>query len=325
MAVALESRAFSPIKEEDCDKDIRIRVHYASFLPWGTLVSNKRLAEWAKKAGYDDGVEWMALQLAGLPFGPAHEVKVKSAKILSEALVDVKSAHVVFNPYATTWRILTGAPDGIKPDAKLPKFLLAFASGKNSLEAIHKLEQVKAQAGESLPVVTYPFLGGKDIYGPYRFSLLQTAVYYFDRMTPKEMIQAVYDGRYQGIAVDLLHMREGYYENKDYPFLPWQKTLEQFWKAGVLKEIHIQPGGNGQPSRGISDSIDGELAALAGGTEYNTELDNMIRFLKNLGFRGPYVTEINPMALAKLQGQKILRIGDLIKSHQEIVDHIKRN
>lgn len=338
MAVVLERKPqnFIPDEEEvpreeiEEIKEIKVRMHLLNLVPWSIFRSNRKSTEWAKEANYNDGVEWMALQLDGLPFGPTHEVQVNSVTALSEVVMDIKSAHVVFNPFATIWGILTRRPDRIAPGQRLPFFLLSLASQPVSYEAIKKLERVKG----NLPVVTFPSRQGENIFGEYQGPLVQTQALYFDKMTPEQMIAAVEEGHYAGVCIDLLHMREAARDGS-YPFLPgkeggktdaWKYTLEKFWRAGVLKEVHVQPGGGGQLEHGISEESRRELGALIGGVgEYSTELDQMVRFLKyELRFPGPYVTEINPLALIPLKGVKVLRPRNLIEIHREIVDHIKR-
>lgn len=321
MAVTLETHPSIsiPAKDSPQKEEIKVRSHLANFLPWATITSNQRLAGWVKEASYNDGVEWIGLGLRDFPLGPTHEIKVKSLEVLSEITPDIKSAHATFNPYATFWGIVARQPDRLVPEKPYPPFLLALASNNASQEAIKKLEKLK----EDLRVVTYSALHGEDIWGQYRHPLIQTGGFIYDKLTPREIIEQVRKGIYDGVCVDLTHMREQASDGT-YPFLPWQETLEKFWQAGVLTEVHVQAGRPKEEERGGQFDNFEELKAFLSGTNYRTELDQMVRFLKQLGFRGPYVTEINPLALRRLKGVKELRPHNLIEIHQEIVDHVKR-
>lgn len=72
-----------------------------------------------------------------------------------------------------------------------------------------------------------------------------------------------------------------------------------------------------------------ELKAIFGeNPNYDTRLGRMLKFLiHDIGFMGPYTSEIDPRALVKIYGKKILlppNYGKLLEAQGAAIDYIRR-
>jgi hypothetical protein len=120
---------------------------------------------------------------------------------------------------------------------------------------------------------------------------------------------------YTGYCVDLSHLRGkpigGYTLN------PWQETLPQL--LPFTQELHVSAG---RYDMGYQKTEE-ELKDLIRGTR-NTQLPQMLDFIKRADWSGRVVTEIPPLALHRLRGNSsFLSINNLMEDHQEIVQNIK--
>lgn len=144
-----------------------------------------------------------------------------------------------------------------------------------------------------------------------------------------EIIRAVRAGEYSKVCVDTYHFQEATNTGVR-PFGSTEKelfeTLERFHRAGVLGEVHVQPGRLINLDRTIE--TDEELKAMFGeDPSYNTRLGRMLKFLiHDLGFMGPYTAEIDPRALVDIYGKKILlppQRGKMLEAQAAAIDYIR--
>lgn len=117
---------------------------------------------------------------------------------------------------------------------------------------------------------------------------------------------------YTGLCLDTLHYRRRHGELS----LPcWQEALSIMVEKDVIKEIHVGAGRTDIPS--VDSSA--ELKDLLNGTE-KTELINMLKMFRELGWQGRVVTEIPAESLAMVRGGgRFLTPDELANDHKRIV------
>ncbi|MDO8657723.1 MAG: hypothetical protein Q7K55_03210 [Candidatus Levybacteria bacterium] len=319
-----------PEKQSEQVRTPKVDIHMGNFLPWSSVIDNKRLVNWAEKAGADQ-IEWIA---AGpvtdrLPIGPTHDVLIKPVAALQQILGKrLGQGHVIFNPYATFWGIIGRRQDPLRPSEPIAAYNLVLSNEKASKRALKKLEIVK---NGKFPIVVYPPFNGKDIQEHYKESYIQTHPAFFnDTRKAEEIIKAIHAGTYSKVCVDTYHFQEA--TNRGIrPFGKTEKelfeTLEKFYKAGVLGEVHVQPGRIISLDKTLE--TDDDLKGIFGeNPSYNTQLGRMLKFLiHDLGFLGPYTIEIDPRALISIYGKKILLppgTGKLLEAQASAIDYVRR-
>ncbi|MDP3987537.1 MAG: hypothetical protein Q8P80_00130 [Candidatus Levybacteria bacterium] len=269
----------------------KVWLHTANFFPYTALVKNETLVKWAKESGAD-GVVWIAARR------PAHEVLKKDEEEL-KVIFDGRlgAGHVIFNPYADFFKIITRRPDPLRPKERIAFYNLLLSKELVSRKALEKLQRAKP----GLAINVYPPFNGKEIYERYQNPRYQTLPAFFnDERNAKQIVEAVQRGDYSSVCVDLYHFQEATNTGRR-PFGQKEddlkKTLETFHNAGVLKEVHVQPGRliNVDDALLSRDDLNGVLAG-----SYNTRMGRLLKFLVNeLGFAGPYTVEIDSRAIGK--------------------------
>ncbi|OGF74511.1 hypothetical protein A3J56_01060 [Candidatus Giovannonibacteria bacterium RIFCSPHIGHO2_02_FULL_46_20] len=307
-----------------------IHVHVGNFLPWSAVVKNSTLIKWTEKTGADK-LEWMAVGPVSekVPVGPTHEVLAKPVSALQEIFgKTLGHGHVIFNPYASLWGILGRKPDPLRPGESLALYNLILSNEAVSRNALQKLEMVKEN---KFPVVVYPPFRGTEIQSKYKESYLQThPAFYDDARNTENLIKAVRSGEYSKICVDTYHFREAT-QVGERPFGKTEKelfqTLEKLHRAGVLGEVHVQPGRMLHLDTTIETQE--ELKTIFGeNPSYDTQLGRTLQFLiHDLEFMGPYTFEVDPRALVKIYGKKILlppNCGKILEAQSAAIDYMRR-
>lgn len=312
-------------------------IHTANFLPWSAVVSNSTLLDWVEKTKADK-LEWMAASplaaapgIRHIPIGPVNEVLATPVAVLRQLYGEKLGAgHVIFNPYSNLWNLARRAKDPLREDIgeRMALYNLIIAEEEVSRTALEKLDAVKEG---KLPIVVYPPFNGKDVYGKYNNARIQTHPAFFnDNRDAKGLIEVVKKGDYSQVCVDTYHFQEA--TNTGFrPFGETEKdlfkSLEELMKAGVLGEVHIQPG----RLINLDTSVDSEAdlrAALSDNPSYDTFTGRLLQFMiHDLGFMGPYTSEIDPKALAKIHGKSILlphNMDKMLNEQASVVDYIRR-
>lgn len=301
------------------NKEIDVRFSYSSIVsPLRAFTwNNGRFIGWSKEAGYTS-TEFLPFRNA------ATEVLVKDIKVIS-SIKDVKSGHVVYNPYATVWSVLTRRTDPLRKNVPLGLYNLAFVDQKTSQKVLRKLEENL----NGFYVVTYPYeIGGKRPYGEYQNPVVQTHPAVFNDETSAEtLIKLVRAGKYSGVAWDIFHALESTGSGFK-PFRNWKNSLHQLLDAGVINEIHIQAGRIREKYSPVPD-MSWLKGMLGENPRYNNELGQMIRLVKEHDPSIPFVIEINIGGLIKagLLGNRSELSADLNKVkniHSQLIDYVKR-
>lgn len=267
----------------------------------------------AKGAGYD-GIEWSPLR------GPSAEILGAPDPLIIASLDrNVTSAHTHIHPSATLWSVISRRRDPLRPFQRMRIHNLAFADSKTAVRAIHQLENL---LHNNLPVATYPPVRGDFYaYGEYKNPMLQPHPPVFeDKRTAKDIAVDVKEGKYNGIWLDLYHMREQTADGTR-PLMPWQDSIDTL--LPFIKGVHFQVGRTEYADPNI-DSPRELKTIFAQYPDMNTEAAQMLRMLKKGGFEGPIIVEVNASALAKIFGMKALRLDNLRQYHKQIIDYVKR-
>jgi len=312
------------------EKKPEVHIHMANFLPWSSVVRNKTLMQWTAGSGADK-LEWIAVGPISdkVPIGPTHEVLSKPVSALQEIFgKKLGHGHVIFNPFASFWGILGRKSDPYRPEEPLALYNLLLANEEMSRQALKKLELVKKG---KFPVVVYPQLHGEKPKNDYSEPYIQTHPAVLDDPRGADaIIKAIEAGDYSKVCVDTFHFQEAT-KSGVRPFGDSEKelfrSLEKFYKAGVLGEVHVQPGRLTHLDETIRDER--ELKAIFGeNPNYDTRLGRMLKFLiHGLGFMGPYTFEVDPRALVKIYGQKVLLppdYGNILEAQGAAIDYIRR-
>lgn len=313
-------------------KSPEVMVHIANFLPWSAVVPNQKLMEWVDKSGADS-LEWMAVgpKVDHIPLGPTHDVLVKPVAALQHVFgEELGNGHAIFDAYTTVWNILGRRPDPIRPPQKIGLYNLAIASQSASARALQKLEIVKNGV---FPVNVYKSFAGVDTREGITQPYLQThPAFINDRRNADQLIQAVRRGAYKKITLDFHHMQEATPDGF-YPFGTNESELfasiEKLHKAGVLGEVHVQPGRLIHTDDQVAPHED--LDTIFGpNPSYDTRTGRMLRFLiHDLGFMGPYTAEIDPRAIGRVFGKGkpyglLPPLEKILEAQPYMVDYIKR-
>ncbi|KKR81430.1 MAG: hypothetical protein UU73_C0001G0090 [Candidatus Daviesbacteria bacterium GW2011_GWA1_41_61] len=209
---------------------------------------------------------------------------------------EVRSGHVIFNPYATLGSVLKRKEDPLRPGEKLSFYNLLLAENAQAQKALHSLET--AFRG-NFPVVTYNYkVNGRKMYGNFRQPLLQTHPAVFnDESNAGDLIRQVQSQAAAGIVYDCYHAQEAT-KSGNRPLGDWKKSLGAFLEAGVLKEVHVQAGR--VPHNDPTVPSFAWLREMVGtNPNYNTELGQMIRMVKDAAPQTPFVVEITFDGLIK--------------------------
>lgn len=296
-------------------KESEVRFSYASLPVWPVIAcwNNKKITGLADRLSYDS-VEFLPLK------GAVKDV-INNVEVVA-SLEKIRSGHVHFNPYATSFRVLARKPDPLRPGKKLGLYNLVFTEPNTSIKALKTLERVFAD----FPVVTYPYkVNGKSPYGEYLKPWVQTHPAVFnDESTADDLIRQVRKGEYKGVVWDIYHALEATKSGKR-PLKDWSTSLGKLLEAGVLREIHISPGRITEKDPSIDDIK--WLRDLIN-HDYDSDIGKMIRLVKDSGQDIPFVVEISVLSLVKnrlASPEAALRTtADLQEIHGSIVDFIKR-
>lgn len=279
--------------------------------------NNSHYRQWAQEAGFDS-VEFHALK------GATRDV-IRTPLHVLEQWTDVRSGHVIFNPYSTLGSVLKRQEDPLRPGKKLDVYNLLLAKNTQAQKVLYKLED--AFRG-SFPVVTYNYeVDGSTPYGKYRQPLLQTHPAVFnDESTAEDLVQLVKNGTAVGIVWDCYHALEATSSGKR-PFEDWKKSLSTLLEAGVLKEVHVQAGRVHHNDPSVPSFI--WLREMVGtNPNYNSELGQMIRMVKQAVPDVPFVAEITFNSLIKAEiipkTSVLGRLHHFQDVYKEIADYIKR-
>ncbi len=301
------------------NKEVDVRFSYSSIVsPLRSFTwNNGRFIEWSKEAGYTSA-EFLPFRTA------ATEVLVKDIKVIS-SIKDIKSGHVVFNPYATVWSVLTRRVDPLRKNVPLGLYNLAFVDQKTSQKALRKLETNL----DDFYVVTYPYeVGINRPYGEYQNPVVQTHPAVFnDETSADTLIKQVREGKYKGVAWDTFHALEST-KSGFKPFRNWKASLHKLLDAGVIREIHVQAGRIREKYSPVQDT--GWLEGMTGeNPKYNNELGQMIRLVKENDLSIPFVIEINIGGLVKAgllsnQSELSADLNKVKNIHSQLIDYVKR-
>ncbi|MDO8551750.1 MAG: hypothetical protein Q7S03_03685 [bacterium] len=284
-------------------------------IPW--LWKNQDLIIWARDAGYQS-VEFHSFRAA------AQEVLKQDIEIVA-SLDKIKSGHVIFNPYATVWKVLARKQDPLRPGRKLDFYNLALASNKTAMKALHKLEE---KVSGKFPVVTYPFEeSGENPYGKYKTPLLQTHPSVFnDERTAEILTMLVKLGIYSGVVWDTVHALEAT-ESGHRPLGDYRDSLVKLLEAGVIKEVHMQLGRTVHLDPFI-DNLRWLKDATGESPRYNNDLGQMLRIVKEHDPSIPIVIEVQISGLIQTGMLKLTDLLDpkleaVAKIHQQLVHYAK--
>lgn len=277
---------------------------YTAFLPMGSLVNI------AKESGYG-GFEWHPLR------GTVSGLQVNSGLIGKDSKDAIVSLH-------QSWRSEKSLAEALKhPNRSLAT--IAYVILPERIASLNDLEHLQKVLGKKLPVVLYPSLPdeesgterdfGEKIFQPYADIMARWGV-----KTVDELISEAYKRGYTGFAIDLFHMRR---PNIDGVGLnPWQETLPQLLPH--TKEVHISAGRTDlHYVKGMPDT-ESELKGLLD-SKGDTELLQMLRAIRESGWKGRVVTEIPAIALHQLRREagQSSSIKTLIQDHRKIVGNIQ--
>ncbi|MFH1971110.1 MAG: hypothetical protein ABIJ05_01870, partial [Patescibacteria group bacterium] len=203
-------------------KEIDVRFSYASIgFPLRAFTwSNTQFIDWAKETGYKSA-EFLPFRFA------ASEVLISGVSVIS-SLNFIKSGHVVFNPYATVWSVLSKETDPLRKNVVLEKYNLAFVNANTAQKALKKLEENL----QDFYIVTYPYeVSGKRPYGEYSNPVVQTHPAVFDdKSSAEDLIKLVKEGKYSGVAWDSFHALETTSDGTK-PFRNWREVLHKLLEA----------------------------------------------------------------------------------------------
>lgn len=281
------------------------------------LWKNNQYIRWAQDTGYD-GVEFHGLRpcVREVLSLPDNELKRKN---------EIKSGHVIFNPYANLKSILLRNSDPLRPGEKIAFYNLFLADNARAIAALHKLERVLAG---NFPVVTYPYeVSGVHPFGEYRVSLIQTHPAVFnDESTAEDFIQAVKAEKCAGIVWDTYHALEKT-TSGNRPLADWRRSLTKLLEAGAVGEVHVQAGRifHNDPS---VPSLEWLKGMTGGNPQYNSELGQMIRLVKSANPSIPFVVEISIESLLKagiLTTALLFLKPEQVKAvYRELQDYVRR-
>jgi hypothetical protein len=301
-------------------KETDVRFSYSSIVsPIRALTwSNSKFIEWANDTGYSSA-EFFPYK------GTSAEILIRSAEVIS-SLKEIRSGHVVYNPYATNLSVLVRREDPLRKNVSLGLYNLAFVEQKTSQKVFDKLEE---HLSEGFHVVTYPYeISGNKPYGEYKNPVVQTHPAVFnDESTADDLIRLVKEGKYKGVAWDTFHALESTKDGNK-PLGNWEESLNKLLEANVVKEVHVQAGRVREKYSPIKD-----MSWLKGMTgeypDYNNELGQMCKMVKAHDPTIPFVIEINTEGLAKAgMVDKTTpwfgNLEDVRKIHGQLIDYVKR-
>lgn len=301
-------------------KEVDVRFSYSSIaFPLRAFIwKNSDYIRWAKETGY--------ISSEFFPFrASANEIFVKNINVIA-SLDHIKSGHVVFNPYATTWSVLIRKEDRLRKGVPLGWYNLAFVENRVSIQALKKLDE---RLSSNFYVVTYPYdVNGVNLYGSYKNQVLQTHPAVFnDKSTAEDIIELVKRDKYQGVAWDTFHALEAVQDGTK-PLGDWKKSIGKLLEARVIKEIHVQAGRVREKYSPVPDMS--WLHEMTGESpRYGNELGQMMKMVKEHDKNIPFVIEINLEGLLKagLIDKIPFFSRDLEKVqaiHRELIDYVKR-
>ena len=302
------------------EKEMDVRFSYSSIaspiraIAW----NNGKYIDWAKDTGYTS-VEFFPFK------GTSTEIILQNAEVIS-SLNEIKSGHVVYNPYATNISVLARKEDPLRKGVPFGPYNLAFVNKKTSKKVYGRLEK---HLSDEFYVVTYPYeVGGKIPYGKYKNPVVQTHPAVFnDESTADDLIELVNKGVYNGVAWDTFHALEATKDDVK-PLANWEESLDKLLVAGVVSEVHVQAGRVREKYSAVPDMS--WLKGMTGESpEYNNELGKMLRLVKSYDETIPFVIEINTEGLAQagMVGKMTPWFGnldDVRDIHGQLIDYVKR-
>lgn len=273
-----------------------------------TFWSTEALVETAKNAGYR-GFEW-------------HSIRTVAGVQMNAGLTTQHSKEAVFSLHQS-WRSEKSLAAAWKHPNR-PLAMMAYVLLPERISSLNDLERLQKVLGRKLPVVLYPShpdeeSGTNRDFAEKIFQPYTEVMRWWEVETPEELIAEAYKRGYTGLCLDLFHMRR---KNTDgYGLNPWQETLPQLLPH--TSEIHISAGRIDLSYVKGNPDTESELKSLLD-PKNNTELLEMLRAIRELGWRGRVVTEIPAIALHRLRGKgSLLSVKDLIQDHRKIVTNIQ--
>jgi hypothetical protein len=299
-------------------KETDVRFSYSSIaspirvLAW----NNSKFIEWANDTGYSSA-EFFPYK------GASAEILIQSAEVIS-SLKEIRSGHVVYNPYATNLSVLVRREDPLRKNVPFGLYNLAFVEQKQKV--FNRLEK---HLTEGFYVVTYPYeINDKKPYGEYKNPVVQTHPAVFnDESTADDLIRLVKEGKYKGVAWDTFHALESTKDGSK-PLGDWEESLHKLLEADVIKEVHVQAGRIREKYSPVPD-----MSWLKGMTgecpKYNSELGKMLKIVKAHDPEIPFVIEINTEGLAKAGMVDNItpwvgNLEDVQEIHKQLIDYVKR-
>lgn len=192
------------------------------------------------------------------------------------------------------------------------------------VSSLDNLEHLQGVIGRELPVILFPPNSGEESgtgrgFGAKLFQPTPEVMHRWQVKTPEQLINRTFQEGYTGLCLDLFHMRAR--EISEYGLNPWQETLPKL--LPYTQEVHVAAGRVDIKQGNNIDTVQ-ELEGLLKGNG-DTELINMLKEIKTLGWTGQVVTEIPAVALRKLRASRssFLSIANLIEDHRKIVGKVK--
>jgi hypothetical protein len=254
-----------------------------------------------KPAGYTGGFEW-------LPNRTISGFQLKWGLVSSKEKSLIRSAH---QSYRSERRL---------SEAKSFLALASFLLLPEKVASLDQITRMQKDHGRKLPVVIYPpeegERSGVDIgFGRKLIQPGPEIMASFRASTPGRLISEIKRRGYDGLCLDLVHMRR--LGKPGFDLFPWEYTLPELLTA--TEEIHVGAGRNDAGTTEIDHQA--ELADLYDGT-YHTDLPRILRTIRNYGWQGRVVIEIPADAIAALLKKKTLSVTALADAHRRIVNRV---
>jgi hypothetical protein len=283
--------------------------------------TNEKILAWANIAGYTSA------EFHPLRFASYEITDIKTPIRIFTDVMEVRSGHMRFNPYATTWEVVVRHEDKLRPGEKYALYNLAFAEPKKANQALHILQKENSR----FPVVVYPDSEKRISDHGYFPAYVQTHPSVFNsELTVNDLIRHVKSGSLDGVVWDTYHALEST-KAGNYPFggiSGWREPLGKMLEAGIIKEMHVQIGRT-------TDS-DPEIPSLRWlkdmtGTnpKYSNEIGKMIATVKDYDSQIPLVIEADIDGLIEagiITKLSLLspNLGTVTQAHRELIDYVKR-
>lgn len=243
--------------------------------------------------------------------------QARRGAISQDGLSSIKSAH-------QSWR----SERSLREVARHPNRLLAafaYVTLPEKSASLPGLKKLQDMLGQDLPLVIHPYdewRGDEQypLFGQLRNKLAQPEPALLGRWGIKsagDLAREIKRRGFDGLCLDLYHLRRPAGQVFKTRFGPWQEVIPVLLPH--TKEIHLGLGRSDIPAEFNSMQ---ELKDLYG-WERKTDIIPILEMIRDLGWRGPIVTEIPVKAIRELAGAKILTPRRLVSTHKVIVQNLK--